>query len=388
MITATDFVTGAATRGIDFYSGVPCSYLTPLINHVISNQNPATETHQRRAPTYVGATSEGEVIAIAAGSWLAGRPNIVMFQNSGLGNAVNPLTSLNEPFRIPTLLIVTWRGRPGEIDEPQHSLMGRITSDLLQIIGIPHLPFPDRIEAIASTLDQADLFMKETARPFALLMSKGSVQEFSLRHQFIPDRAGGIFRDYVVGGNCPSRVQILERLLAELPESDAIISTTGKCSRELFTLSDREQHLYQVGSMGGASAMALGAALNMRRRIVVLDGDGAALMKLGNMATIGAYHPQGFLHILLDNGVHDSTGGQATVATTVDFARVALSCGYAAACRCDSVEGFSEALRFSRYATGPVLVHTRIRPGSLSPLGRPTLAPYEVARRFRTFLKS
>lgn len=386
MIDAGEFIDAAADRGFDFYTGVPCSYLTPLINRVIGVRGPTRVARAGWGCDYVGAASEGEAVAIAAGAWLAGRRSVVMCQNSGLGNAVNPLTSLNEPFRIPVLLVITWRGRPGKADEPQHALMGRVTPDLLRLIGVPHLLFPDASDAVAATLDRAEAHMDATERPFALLMAAGSVAPTELDEPPILARPCGALSDLAVGGPRPSRLQVLERLLAELSPADAVIATTGKCGRELFTLADREQHLYQVGSMGGASAMALGVALNTSRRVVVLDGDGAALMKLGNMATIGACHPEGFLHILLDNGVHDSTGGQKTAAATVDFAGVALACGYMAAWRCDSLPAFSEALASARDRPGPALIHVRIRPGSLSTLGRPSLAPSEVARRFRNFL--
>jgi phosphonopyruvate decarboxylase len=187
-------------------------------------------------------------------------------------------------------------------------------------------------------------------------------------------------------GDRPTRAALLERMLATLPPDAAVVATTGKCGRELFTLSDREAHLYQVGSMGCASGMGLGVALATGRRTVVLDGDGAALMKLGTLATVGAQQPAGLLHVLLDNGVHDSTGGQATASPGVDFPGVALACGYRAAWACDDAPGFDAALRAALATTGPVLVHARIRPGSMASLGRPTVAPHEVAQRFRAFL--
>ena len=170
--------------------------------------------------------------------------------------------------------------------------------------------------------------------------------------------------------------------------SAAIIATTGKCGRELFTLADRPQHFYQVGSMGCASAMGLGVACNVDRPVVVLDGDGAALMKLGNLATIGAYRPRNLIHLLLDNGVHDSTGGQPTVSAGVGFASIATACGYARAFAVDSLAGMSTALADSFRGEGPTLIHARIKPGSISPLGRPTIPPVEVAERFRRFLHS
>jgi phosphonopyruvate decarboxylase len=176
-------------------------------------------------------------------------------------------------------------------------------------------------------------------------------------------------------------------MLAAVPESAGIVATTGKTGRELFTLADREQHLYLVGSMGCASGLALGVSLNSRRKVIVLDGDGAALMKLGTLATIGAYAPDNLVHVVLDNGVHDSTGGQATVSPVVDFVDAALACGYAWGCCCDSLNGFDRAFREAiDIGRGPALIHIRIKPGSLEKLGRPTVPPHEVARRFKAFL--
>lgn len=180
----------------------------------------------------------------------------------------------------------------------------------------------------------------------------------------------------------------MKRMLQALPDTAAIIATTGKCGRELFTLADRQQHLYQVGSMGCASSMALGVALNVDRPVVALDGDGALLMKMGTVGTVGAYAPSNMIHIVLDNGTYDSTGGQMTISPGVDFADVALGCGYPSVFKCDDLAGFSEALSNSLTTAGPHLIHMRIEPGSMSDLGRPTISPQEVARRFQTFLAS
>jgi len=376
MIEAREFIAPATARGFDFYTGVPCSFLTPLIDGVISD----------RGLSYIGAASEGEAVAIAAGAWLAGRKTVVMCQNSGLGNAVNPLTSLNYPFRIPTLLIATWRGQPGLGDEPQHEMMGRIMDALLTTIGIRHRPFPAEPDAVGPALDEADVAMAETGLPFAFVMAKGSVAKSRLDQTPVAPRAGGVCRDLRAHGAPPSRAETLSRFLEIVPEAAGVIATTGKCGRELFTLCDRKQHLYQVGSMGCATGMALGVALNVARPVVALDGDGAALMKLGTLATIGAYAPANLVHVLLDNGVHDSTGGQMTVSPAVDFPRVALACNYAAAFACDSLEGFAESLRAALAGPAPALIHMRIRPGSMKDLGRPTVPPHEVARRFKAFL--
>ncbi len=376
MLAAGSFLQAAGRSGFSFYTGVPCSYLTPLINRVASD----------RTLAYVGATSEGEAVAIAAGAWLAGRETVVMCQNSGLGNAVNPLTSLNTPFRIPTLLIVTWRGQPGVPDEPQHALMGQIMTPLLDLIQVGHAAFPKEPDALQAAFAQARAEMARTSLPFAFIMEKGDLAEEGLDEPIRPPPPAGQHTPLCTNGPHPSRAAILEHLLAVAPADAPIIATTGKTGRELFTLQDREQHLYQVGSMGGAAGMALGVALTTQRRTIVLDGDGAALMKLGSMATIGAHQPAALLHILLDNGVHDSTGGQATVSASVDFAAIALACGYAHAFSCDSLAGFTEALAQATTLSGPVMLHIRIRPGSLEKLGRPTIAPHEVAQRFRAYL--
>ncbi|MEK7820478.1 MAG: phosphonopyruvate decarboxylase, partial [Pseudomonadota bacterium] len=337
MIGADSYLTPAREAGFGFYAGVPCSFLTPIINRVIGDSR----------LNYVGAASEGEAVAIAAGAWLAGRETTVMFQNSGFGNAVNPLTSLNFPFRIPTLLICTWRGGPNIKDEPQHELMGQITPALFDVLGIPHRPFPKSEAAVAAALAEARGIMAKTQLPFAFIMEKDDVAEEKLDATPHAPRPTGALHDRRAGGERPLRHAALERLLADIPATAAVVATTGKCGRELFTLADRPQHLYQVGSMGGASGMGLGVALNVERPVVVLDGDGAALMKLGTLATIGAYAPRNLVHIVLDNASHDSTGGQPTVSPVVDFAAVALACGYAHAHADDDLAGFAAAVKDS-----------------------------------------
>ena len=376
MLQAGAVLQAAGASGFGFYTGVPCSFLTPLINRVASD----------RALHYVGAASEGEAVAIAAGAWLAGQQTVVMCQNSGLGNAVNPLTSLNTPFRIPTLLIVTWRGQPGLADEPQHALMGEITQDLLSVMRLGQAAFPQTEAALGPAFAHARAEMERTSLPFGFVLQKGDLADETLDEPARPQPGAGGRTDLCEHGARPSRAAILGRVLALAPAGAPVIATTGKTGRELYTLQDRDQHLYQVGSMGCAAPMALGLALVTGRRTIVLDGDGAALMKLGAMATIGAYQPPGLLHVLLDNGVHDSTGGQATVSASVDFAGVALSCGYAHAFSCDTEAGFAAAFAAALGLAGPVLLHVRIRPGSMERLGRPGVAPHEVARRFRQFV--
>ena len=378
MIRADAFLDAAAAAGYDFYTGVPCSFLTPVINRVITRQD----------LKYVAAASEGEATAIAAGAWLAGRKTVVICQNSGLGNAINPLTSLNHPFKIPTLMIVTWRGQPGLKDEPQHVLMGQITDVLLNDIGVPNEPFPSEPEEIDPALQRAMDHMAKNDLPYAFIMATGSVEKEGLEETPSLATPSDTLRDFSTGGDRPTRYDTLERLLQATPDNAGIVATTGKSGRELFTIADREQHIYQVGSMGGASAMGLGVALNVDRPVVVVDGDGAALMKMGNMATVGAQAPKNLVHVLVDNGVHDSTGGQATVSGGVDFAKIALACGYASAASTDDLDGFTRALAEAYASAGPHMVHIRIQPGSLEKLGRPTVSPDTVARRFKAFLAS
>jgi phosphonopyruvate decarboxylase len=376
MIQADDFIVPAHQRGYDFYTGVPCSFLTPFINRAISSN----------MTDYVGAASEGEAIAIAAGAWLAGRKTVVMCQNSGLGNCINPLTSLNFPFRIPTLLITTWRGQPGIADEPQHELMSQITQSMMELVRVRCITFPRMAEEVAPLLDAAEKVMAETDLPFGMIMEKDTVADSKLEAPAPAKRPIGAEYDLATGKAQPPRFEILQELLKAVDERTGIIATTGKCGRELFTLADREQHIYQVGSMGCAAGMGLGVALNSDKPIVVLDGDGAALMKMGTFATIGAYAPRNLIHLLLDNGMHDSTGGQATVSPNIDFAVIAQACGYRTAWTCDETGGFKEALAAARGSEGPHLIRVKISAGSLNPLGRPTVKPPEVARRFKAFL--
>jgi phosphonopyruvate decarboxylase len=376
MIEADAFLDPARDAGYDFYTGVPCSFLTPVINRVIT----------RRDLDYVGAASEGEAVGIAAGAWLAGRKTVVICQNSGLGNTVNPLTSMNWPFRIPTMMIVTWRGQPGLNDEPQHELMGQIVDPILDDIDVRHASFPSKAAQIQPALNLAMEQMATRNLPYAFVMAKGSVADAELIEPPLPVRPMGDLRERGTGGDLPRRFDIMERMLPLVGEDAAIVATTGKCGRELFTLADREQHIYQVGSMGCASAMGLGVAANTERPVIVLDGDGAALMKMGNFATIGAQSPKNLIHILFDNGVHDSTGGQATVSAGVDFARIALACGYSSGATVDDLGGFEASVAECLKAPGPHFIRVRVQPGSIRNLGRPTVSPFDVARRFRDFL--
>ena len=378
MIAASSFIEHLRSLGYSQFVGVPCSFFTSFLNYVIDD--PALD--------YIGATSEGEAVGINLGAALAGRKTVTMCQNSGLGNMVNPLTSLNYPFQIPTLLIVTWRGQPGMKDEPQHEQMGRIMHQLLDTLEIPWLPFPTDDSEIAGVMTQAETSIRQRQRPFALVMAKDSIGPHELSGSHTPTRVISDLRENFSNEGRLTRTEALELILATLDGDEALIATTGKTGRELFTVADRPNHLYVVGGMGTASAIGFGVAHALPRQpVVVIDGDGAALMKMGSLATIGFYQPENFLHIILDNEVHDSTGGQQTASPTVRFAQVAAAANYRAAFAADQREEIRAAVRELRHRPGPSLLHVKIRPGSPAKLGRPTVKPHEVKERFSAFLK-
>ena len=378
MIRAASFVDRLQELGYSQYAGVPCSFFAPFLNYVID--------HPRA--DYVGATSEGEAVGITMGAALAGRKTITMCQNSGLGNMVNPLTSLNYPFRIPTLLIVTWRGQPGVRDEPQHEQRGRIMPQLLDTLEIPWLPFPREDSEIATAIAQADESMAARQLPFAFVMQKDSIAPHELTSRNRHSRVETERREIVAGGEKLTRTDTLKLILETLHGDEAIIATTGKTGRELFTIADRANHLYVVGGMGTASAIGFGVAHALPRQpVVVIDGDGAALMKMGSLATIGCYQPKNFVHIILDNEAHDSTGGQQTASPVVRFADVAAAANYRNAFAVVAHDDIRDAVRELRHRQGPSLLHVKIRAGSPEKLGRPTVKPHEVKDRFSAFLR-
>ena len=380
MIQSNDFISGCLSRDYTFYTGVPCSFLKPLINYVIQSSN----------VDYIAATSEGEAVGIATGAYLAGNKSVVMCQNSGLGNMVNPLTSLNFPFRIPLLLIVTLRGEPHLNDEPQHELMGQITGELLNTLRIPWAFFPTGTEKIAVVLDRAESEMTKNNLPFALIMKKGSVGKTDLSYGYKKANQTLIMPTGEFRSNHESRMSRIESIKTireTFCGDDAIIATTGKIGRELFTLGDTVNQLYVVGSMGCAAGMGFGIQrANPNRRVVVLDGDGAVLMKMGTLATIGSNKPGRFIHIILDNETYESTGGQRSVSPTVDFCHIAAACGYKKCYRADTKHDLVHALLATKENPGPSLIHVKVLSGSDSDLGRPTLKPFQVKERFMKFL--
>jgi len=370
LIQASQFVGEAKNLGFDFWAGVPCSFLTPFINYTIGDQD----------LTYISSANEGDAVAVATGAALGGHRAVAMMQNSGLGNAVSPLTSLNYVFRIPVLLIVTLRGEPGKPDEPQHELMGQITPELLETMQIPWGWFPDQEEGIEQALQTAVAHMDSSGRPYALIMKKGMVAPYALGPVSDFDAVDATSNTVSTVAEKPSRHQVLKELVAATDVTNTVlIASTGFSGRELYAIDDRTNHLYMVGSMGCAVSLGLGLSLVMPdKKVIVIDGDGAALMRLGNMATIGAYAGDNFYHLLLDNHVHESTGGQATVSSAVDFPAVAKACAYRGITSATAAGmGIDEFLSMQ----APALMCVETSRGVPDNLPRPSIKPVELARR-------
>ncbi len=382
MIEAKEFVEAAREFGFSRYTGVPCSFLTPFINYVINDDS----------LEYVSSANEGDALATAAGSAIAGQPSIVMMQNSGLGNAVSPITSLSYVFRIPNLIISTHRGQPGVKDEPQHELMGQITKELFDLMRVPWEIFPKKKEEIAPALKRANDYMKKEQRPYAFIMQKGTVAPQALNKNPVKDistRKTEYRSSHSPEAIITNRNNALRRIIEHSPEKQTVlIATTGFSGRELFSVDDRRNQLYMVGSMGCASSLGLGVALaRPDLKVVIIDGDGAGLMRMGNFATIGSYAGNNLIHILLDNEVHDSTGGQATVAGNVNFAKIAEASGYSVSLTGNEIELIDELFALKGH-DGPVFAHLKICSGTIEDLPRPNVTPNEVLTRLMQHIDS
>ena len=378
MISASTFVEATRAHGFSLWTGVPCSYLKPFINYVIDTPD----------LLYVGAANEGDAVALASGAELGGRPSEVMFQNSGFGNAVNPITSLNMIFRVPILIITTLRGEPGGAhDEPQHALMGEITTGLFDLMKVPWEYFPTEEKEVAAVLERAVSHMKKNRTPYGLVMKKDSVSDHKLQTKPAPRPLTPFTTPLAARTEAaPTRREILAAVQQGAAKRDAVVATTGFTGRALYALDDRKSQLYMVGSMGCAGPFGLGLAFAQRdRRVIVLDGDGALLMRMGALATLGYERPNNLLHIAIDNEVHDSTGGQSTVTHSIDLAAVAAACGYPRVVRAQTAAEVGAIVAAGTKEL--TFVHVKAAPGEKGDLPRPKETPVEVFDRMREWLR-
>ena len=362
--------------GIRFFTGVPDSQLAGLCDTLYA-------TYGVESPRHIVAANEGNAIGLCAGHFLAtGRPALCYMQNSGLGNAVNPLASLmdGQVYALPCLLVIGWRGEPGVHDEPQHVKQGQITLGQLELLDIPYfilskdMAEDDFEAAFAETVGYL-----ESGRTAAIVVRKGALT--------CPEKP-----DYR-NGRSLSREEAVHRIIALAGAGDAFISTTGKLSRELFELREQsgqghERDFLTVGSMGHASMIALGAALAQpERRFWCLDGDGAALMHLGAMAVLGQRKPANLIHVVINNAAHETVGGMPVCEGALDITTAARAAGYPLALRAETAEALDAAVKQAMAAKKLTLIEVMCSMASRADLGRPTTTPRENRDALMTFLK-
>lgn len=364
--------------GADFYAGVPDSLLKSLCGELMRRYGEGNRHH-------VIAANEGNALALAAGYHLAtGKVGVVYLQNSGEGNLANPLCSLTHPavYGIPVLLVIGWRGEPGLKDEPQHAFQGQITCEFMESLGV-------ECRVVDDSTTKAELTM--TLKSWQSLFAQGRSAALVVRKNALE---GGDWQSGPVSDDVQlTREQALGMLLEYMGESDIIVSTTGKTSRELFELREARQEGHQrdfltVGSMGHASSIALGLALqHPKRQIWCLDGDGAALMHLGALAVIARCAPPNLVHVVFNNGVHESVGGFPTAAHTLDLAMVAKELGYQAVCCTSRPHTLTEALAELGSTEKPTFIEVVCKPGSRKDLGRPTSSPGQNKEALMAYLQ-
>ena len=373
MVRPSFFIDTLQKHDIDFYAGVPdsllkniCAYIS---DHLDSRHN-------------IIAANEGGAVGIAAGYHLAtSKIPVVYMQNSGEGNIINPLASLTdkEVYNIPVLLLIGWRGKPGVHDEPQHVKQGKVTLPLLDTMGINYQVL-SQDESVAETqIAEAVAYMKQTNEVYALVVEKNTFDTYTLQNK-------------VENALTLSREEAIQTVAAALGPKDCIVSTTGMISRELFEYrtamgQSHERDFLTVGSMGHASQIALGIALEKTdRHVWCFDGDGAVIMHMGSMAITASKAPANFVHVLFNNGAHDSVGGQPTVGLDIDVPAIAKAVGYKHAFSVDSAEGLQEILRSPEILEGPTLIQVCVRKGNRKDLGRPTTTPIENKNALMHFL--
>tara|TARA_B100000427_G_scaffold328529_1_gene341847 strand:+ start:2713 stop:3837 length:1125 start_codon:yes stop_codon:yes gene_type:complete len=361
MIKPSDFYEELKKNELDFYCGVPDSLLASFCAYVhdFSDKN-----------NHIISANEGNAIAIAAGYHLGtNKIPIVYLQNSGLGNAINPLTSLTDAkvYKIPLLLIIGWRGQPGISDEPQHLKQGSITEEQLKLLDIPYHIIGNRSnykEKIENTVNE----IKNTNAPVAILIKKDTFEEYKVKNK--KEDLSDLKREEAL--NC----------ILDLCKSDLIVSTTGKTSREIFELrnnrKEKQRDFLMVGSMGHTSSTALGLALSKPdKRVICLDGDGSMLMHLGSLPIIGQIKPKNLIHILLNNAAHESVGGQPTVADQINFLELSKSSNYSSYYKASNIEEINSSWQEIKDKEGPIFFEIFIKKGSRKNLGRPSETPEE-----------
>lgn len=373
MLATEEFCRELKEAGIAYFAGVPDSLLKEFC---------ACVTATVPSDQHVIAANEGAAVALAAGYHLAtGRTGLVYLQNSGLGNLVNPLTSLADPevYSIPMLLLIGWRGEPGVPDEPQHRKQGRVTPALLAALEVPHVVLPTEPSLAEAAIRTAVEWTQAHQAPYALLVRKGT---------FAPYAGAGT----KAGAGGWQREACLRQILDYLVRDEILVTSTGMMSREVFEYRQArgEGHAREfltVGCMGHASQIALGlAGQKPGREIWCLDGDGAALMHLGSLAINGCSQTRNFRHVVLNNGAHDSVGGQPTVGRQIDFPALARACGYRWTGRVADAQELGRALDALHGVEGPAFLEIVIRPGARADLGRPTTSPLDNKREFMTYV--
>ena len=354
-------------------TGVPCSQLASTID--------AVRGHPQWR--FVPATSEGEAVALAAGTTIAGGSALVLMQNSGLGDALDPLVSLAEPFGVPLVLVVSHRGHPDHERLPQHAVMGRITHDLISLIGLERV---DLDAAALAALPAAVQRCRDAGSSLAVVVPPGAIgpcpPAAAEPARVAPAHRAGR-RDRNGRRRTVARREAIEAIASRRQRDTVLVSTTGYASRELYGTGDSDANLYLTGSMGFAGAFGLGISLaRPDLRVVILDGDGSALMALGSLATAGAFAGPGYRHVILDNGVHDSTGGQPTVSSNVSFAAVAEGVGFAAARSDAEFPSLGDAADWILAQEGPALLTVAIRAAAAASAPRVGVSPLDQSARF------
>jgi phosphonopyruvate decarboxylase len=373
LIDCAFFYNALIQQGIDFFSGVPDSTLKSLCAYI---------TDHADSGRHIIAANEGGAIALACGYHLAtDRTGLVYMQNSGQGNAVNSLVSLvdSDVYSVPVLLLIGWRGEPGKHDEPQHIKQGRITLSFLDMLEIPYRILSNDTKEANDCLNEVIDIMQQRSGPTALIARKGIFEPYQMRRQ--DDSQYDLTRE-----------EAIKEIIDNLEESDIVVATTGKTSRELYEYrdsinGDHRKDFLTVGSMGHCSQIALGIALSKKdRQVFCLDGDGALIMHMGALAVIGSNRPKNFKHIVLNNGCHDSVGGQPTYGFSIDIMQITQACGYTLALQAKTASETVKAMQVLKATRGPVLLEVRVRPGSRDDLGRPALSPVENKEKFMRFL--